>query len=204
LGALRLALIVPRPDFKFEIVAPAGKGELDRDAYGAIADALAERPRTVRELLDLPTRPKSSRMTAAELVGVVVGQHQAAPVVERATTSDQSTADRLTLALAELLDRASGATVVGVPVLALGGGLRLSIMDYSVLTSFLRHGSVDFRGLASEQYEMIVRQGGRVLKEGQPVEGKEESLEILRRRVREITDGIRPVWQQFWPAFSGA
>lgn len=204
LGGLKLALLVPRADFKFEIAGPAGKGDLDREVYGAVADALAEGPRSVADLLALPTLPKTSRMTAVELTGILVGTQQAAVLVEPPIPPDQAAADRLTLALVELLDGASGGTVVGIPVAALGTGLRFNTVEYTVLRNLLLHGKVDVDGLAAEQYEAIIGSGGKVLKEGQPVEGKEEGLEVLRQRVRGITERMLPIWQQFWPRFGRA
>ncbi|MGH6959893.1 MAG: class I SAM-dependent methyltransferase, partial [Dongiaceae bacterium] len=92
LSQIKLALLVPREEFKFEIEAPAGKGDLNRAVYGAVVDALAEGPRTVAELVSLPTMPGSHQMSPLELVGILVGTRQAAPVVDGVAPVDQAAA----------------------------------------------------------------------------------------------------------------
>ncbi len=203
LSQIKLALLVPREEFKFEIEAPAGKGDLNRAVYGAVVDALAEGPRTVAELVSLPTMPGSHQMSPLELVGILVGTRQAAPVVDGVAPVDQAAADRLTMALSDLFAEARPSTAVGVGVAALGGGLRIGMIEFAVHRSMLMHGAVDTDAVAAGVYDSTAARGASVLKDGKPIEGREESLAFLRDRVREITERMRPLWHQFWPQSRG-
>ncbi len=204
LSRIKLALLVSRQEFKFQIEAPAGKGDLNRETYGAVVDALAERPRTVEELVNLPTMPGSHRMSPVELVGILVGTRQAAPVVDGVAPFDQAAADRLTVALADLFAEARPSASVAISVAVLGSGLRVGMIEFAVHRNLLTRGIVDTDAVAAEVYDSITARGGSVLKEGRPIEGRDESLVYLRDIVREITVRMRPLWHQFWPQFRAA
>ena len=199
LSRIRLALLVSREDFKFQMKTPAGKGDLRRETYGAAVDALAERPRTVEELINLPTMPASHRMSPLELAGILAGTQQAAPVVDGVAPFDQVAADRLTVALASLFAEAHLTDPVAIGIAALGSGLRVSLIEFALHRSLLTRGIVDLDAVAAEVYDSITARGVHVLKEGQPIEGRDESLAHLRDLARAAAPRMQPIWHQFWP-----
>jgi len=136
-----------------------------------------------------------------ELVGILVGTRQAAPVVDGVAPFDQAAADRLTVALAGLFAEARPSASVAIGVAVLGSGLRVGIIEFAVHRNLLTRGIVDTDAVAAEVYDSITARGGSVLKEGKPIEGRDESLAYLRDIVREITERMRPLWHQFWPQF---
>ena len=143
-------------------------------------------------------------MSPVELVGILVGTRQAAPVVDGVAPFDQATADRLTMALASLFAEARPSASVAIGIAMLGSGLRVGMIEFAVHRNLLARGIVDIDAVAAEVYDSITARGASVLMEGKPIDGRDESLAYLRDLVREITVRLRPVWHQFWPQFRAA
>src|SRR5262249_54216283 len=112
---------------------------------------------------------------------------------------DQAAADRLTVALAGLFAEARPSASVAIGIALLGSGLRVGLIEFAVHRNLLTRGIVDIDGVAAEVYDSITARGAHVRKEGQPIEGRDESLAYLRDLVRDITARMRPIWHQFWP-----
>jgi SAM-dependent methyltransferase len=79
LGDVTLGLTCGETDFVWELDVPAGRASIERPFFGPIVAALAEGPRRVRDLLELPALPR--RDNPGELVGVLVGSEQALPLL---------------------------------------------------------------------------------------------------------------------------
>ena len=79
LGKVTLALACPVEQFIWEHDVPIGKATIERGFFGPVVAALAEGPRTVADLLDLPDLPR--RDNPGELVGMLVGTGQALPLL---------------------------------------------------------------------------------------------------------------------------
>jgi SAM-dependent methyltransferase len=78
LAATMLALHCEEPQFAWEFEVPAGEARFERGFFGPIVAALAAAPQRVDALLALPDLPR--RDNPAEIVGMLVGSHQAIPV----------------------------------------------------------------------------------------------------------------------------
>lgn len=79
LAEVMLALFCSEAKFSWEFEVPVGKANFERDFFGPIVAALAERPQPVSELLSLPGLRR--RDNPAEVVGMLVGSQQAVPVI---------------------------------------------------------------------------------------------------------------------------
>jgi SAM-dependent methyltransferase len=79
LADVMLALTCHEDQFTWEVAVPSGQAALERDFYGPILGALAQRPQTVRELLALADLPRHDN--PAEVVGMLVGTDHAMPVL---------------------------------------------------------------------------------------------------------------------------
>ncbi|MCW3473891.1 class I SAM-dependent methyltransferase [Limobrevibacterium gyesilva] len=134
-----LALTVPRADFRFELEMPAGKAELGREYYGAVADALAQAPRSVAELMALPGRTGAAE-NPAELIAMLVGTDQAA-IVARPGASVAAAAQRFNAVTARRLVTVDKIGLAGAMASArLGAGLRCPLLDLYVLDRQLAAG----------------------------------------------------------------
>jgi SAM-dependent methyltransferase len=80
LSELSIGLNVPPRDLPLEAEFPVGKGELNPKFYQPIARALADGPRRVGELLQLPDI-EGRRDNPAELMGIMVGSGLADPAL---------------------------------------------------------------------------------------------------------------------------
>jgi SAM-dependent methyltransferase len=79
LGEVTLALQQEEAQFSWEFDVPTGQATFGREFFGPIVAALAEAPQRVRDLLALPDLPR--RGNPGEVVGMLVGSHQALPVL---------------------------------------------------------------------------------------------------------------------------
>ncbi len=121
LGEVTLALLAEEDQFAWEFDVPVGQANIERKFFGPIVAALADAPRRVGALLGLPDLPR--RDNPGEVVGMLVGSHQALPVIGPATEPDDSVR-RLNRAAARRLVRpdnidtgmALAATGTGSPV----------------------------------------------------------------------------------------
>ncbi|MCG5240219.1 methyltransferase regulatory domain-containing protein [Azospirillum doebereinerae] len=85
LADMGMALIVPRADARTTIQVPLGEATLEAKHYEPIFDALAERPRRIGELMELPeVRRAGGKLSAVEIAGMLTGSAQALPVLEPA------------------------------------------------------------------------------------------------------------------------
>lgn len=88
LGEVMLALLCPADKFEYEVEAPGGRANLENSFYGPIVEELAGGPRRVRDLLDLSAL--TGRGNPGEVVGMLVGTHQAVPVLAPGAEPDLS------------------------------------------------------------------------------------------------------------------
>ncbi len=131
LGEIALTATVGAEDFQYEIRMAEGKAELARDFYGAMTAALAAGPRTVGDLLALPSA-EGQTGKAAELVGVLIGTGQAAPML-RPGSHQSAAAAALNRLLAEAFGRLEHrATPLAFASTAIGGGLPASAFELFV------------------------------------------------------------------------
>jgi SAM-dependent methyltransferase len=86
LGEVTLALLSQEDQFAWEFEVPVGQATIERNFFGPIVAALAQAPQRVGALLGLPDLPR--RDNPGEVVGMLVGSHQAFPVIGPATEPD--------------------------------------------------------------------------------------------------------------------
>ncbi|MGC2413995.1 MAG: class I SAM-dependent methyltransferase [Stellaceae bacterium] len=102
LGDVTLALLSQEDQFAWDFEVPVGQANIERKFFGPIVAALATAPQRVSALLGLPDLPR--RDNPGEVVGMLVGSHQALPVIGPATEPDDSVR-RLNRAAAKRLVR---------------------------------------------------------------------------------------------------
>ncbi|QCG96609.1 methyltransferase domain-containing protein [Azospirillum sp. TSA2s] len=78
---MAMALTIPRADARTTIQVPLGEATLEAKHYEPIFDALADGPRRIGELIDLPeVRRAGGNLSAVEIAGMLTGSNQAIPV----------------------------------------------------------------------------------------------------------------------------
>lgn len=195
--AIRLAPLAPREDFRMKVKVAAGTAELP-PAYAAIADALATRPWTGAELLELPEVREMGGFSAGEIVGVLVGSIQAMSICDPAAI-DPAPADRLNRVLAAGFEDLAPNVARGFAVPLFGGGVSMGYNEALVFRRLMLGKPLDVDELAREALRAVTSRGHKVLKDGVPVQSEVEALAVTRGEVSTITSRLLPVWLRYWP-----
>lgn len=199
----RLVLMSLRSEFVMKMAMPAGEAALSPETYGPIADALAERPRSVGELIDL-VAGKTGRVTqASEIVATMVGSGRVLPLKDGGATADQIGADRLNAVLLERVDQLDSNGHIGLAVAALGTGVTCGFLQALVFKARMLKARDIVEHATSEAMRIFAARGEKVIKEGQPVADEAEALAAVRESVRQITDRADAVWHKIVPQRQG-
>jgi SAM-dependent methyltransferase len=203
LRQLRLVLMSLRSEFVMKMEMPAGEATLSPSTYGPIADALAERPCAVGELIDL-VAGKTGRVTqASEIVATMVGSGRVMPLRDGGAPADQVGADRLNAVLLERIDQLDSNSHIGLAVTALGTGVTCGFLQALVFKARMLRVEDVVEHATSEAMRIFAARGEKVIKEGQPVADEAEALATVRESVRQITDRADAVWHKIVPQRQG-
>jgi SAM-dependent methyltransferase len=199
LKQVTMTLTVPRSEMRFKLAVPAGDANLSPATFGPIADALAERPRKVGELLQIAASKAEHGMPAAEVIATLMSSKQALPLKDGVGAEDQAGADRLNRVLLEQVDAFDPNSQIGLAVASLGSGIQCNFVEALVLRAGLRGADDLVERAAREALRLITSRGDRLFRDGKAVESEEDALEVVRNRVRQVTDTKFPVWQKLLP-----
>jgi SAM-dependent methyltransferase len=140
---LSLCLSIRPKEMPLEAEMPAGRAELNPNFYRPIVAALADGPRRVGELLQLP-EVEGKRDNPAELVGILVGS-ELAEQASRPDAPPSAIAQRFTRQAARrLMQSESMGRPVGVASHRLGTAAPATVLDLVVLDrTFQGEGGID-------------------------------------------------------------
>jgi SAM-dependent methyltransferase len=193
LREIRLVLQVPRAEAVLKIEVPRGEASLDPTVYNPILDALAERPSSIAELLEV-SRTLRRDTTAMEILGILVGSGQVAPLAEvDAARAPAQRFNRAVAATAELEEIHRG-VALGAP--AVGNGLGVSsvaLLAYGALAAGARTDDEVGDRIAA----VLKKRGETLLREGKPIADKAENRRLIAEQValirqRSVRDLARP------------
>jgi SAM-dependent methyltransferase len=178
LAEVMLALQPQEAEFAWEFEAPTGQARFEREFFGPIVAALAEAPQRVGALLALPGLRR--RDNPGEVVGMLVGTHQAFPVVGPPAEPDAAVR-RLNRAAAKRLVRPHNFEL-GMALAASGTGspLPCTMLDLYIAARLDADGVADPAGWAKE------------LGASQP----QHELDRLRDFIERILVERAPVWRR--------
>lgn len=199
LKQVTLTLTVPRSEVRFKLTVPAGDADLSPATFGPLADALAERPRKVGELLDLVASKTDRGMPAAEVIATLISSKQALPLKDGVKAGDQAVADRLNEVLLDQVDAFDPNSQIGLAIADLGAGIQCSFAEALVLRTGMQGADDLVERAAAEAMRVITSRGDRVFRDGKVTESEEDALEVVREKVRKVTAAKFPVWQKLLP-----
>lgn len=178
LAEVMLALQPLEAQFAWEFEVPTGKARFERGFFGPIVAALAEAPQRVGALLALPGLPR--RDNPGEVVGMLVGSHQALPVIGPAAEPD-ARVRRLNRAAAKRFVRPDNLDI-GMALAASGTGspLPCGMLDLFIADRLQTDGVGDAAGWARE------------LGPAQPQHEQERLRDFIERVLAERA----PVWRR--------
>jgi SAM-dependent methyltransferase len=188
----RLALQVPREEAVLRIDVPRGEASLDPAVYNPMLDALAERPRSIAELLEV-SRTARRDTTAMEILGVLAGSAQVAPLVE--PEPDRAPARRFNRAVAAAAELEEIHRGVALAAPAVGNGLGLhsvALLGYGALAAGARSD-----GEVGDRIAAVLRKRGEaLLREGRPVTDEAESRRLIGEQVAAMRQRLVPMWRR--------
>jgi SAM-dependent methyltransferase len=199
LRQLRLALVVPRSRARLKLNVPIGEASLEPRAYGPILDALADRPRTVGELLDLPEIKGKSSITAQEVVGMLVGSGQALPMGPEVGGKGEAAAARFNRMAGRRARDAATNSQLALAAAAFGTGLYASALDLAGYFGLVSGTERSPEELARLVWGPIAARGEKLIKNGEPVEDEAESLALLREWMADLLRDKVPLWERYCP-----
>jgi SAM-dependent methyltransferase len=192
-----LALVVPREEVQYKLKVTVGEAELPEQTYGPIFDALSERPRTISELLDLPELRGVSRTNPVELAGMLAGAQQVLPVTDAASGyRAEATANRFNRSLARDVEHEPFNKRLALASPVLGTGIHAGVIDLAAFDALSAGRGPDVREVAHRLWKPLASRGEKLLHEGKPVEGEEESLGLLVKKVELALRAQEPVWRR--------
>jgi SAM-dependent methyltransferase len=192
LGALTLGMLTPADAVSFEIEVPGGKAEMGEAAYRPIFAALAERPRTVAELQRIGAAA-GTPVTAVELVGMLVGSHQAAPLAAPQASVDE-TARRYAGVIARTWGFPGRGLQFAIPSPRLGTGLPAYQTEIQVFGAIVSGCAPDVGMVSDWIWGELQARGESLMVKGAPA-SPEVAQETIASAVAEVLAKRLPLWR---------
>ncbi len=191
-----LALSVPATDTKTSIDVPAGKAQLEERHYRPVFEALAQRPHTLGELVDLPAlRDLADRPSMVELAGILVGTGQALPMPFGLTGTASPAARELNrLAVREVAQTRAKTASVAAPLT--GSGVTLNTMEALVYDALAHGVPAELEPLTAYVEARMAENAVPLQREGTPIEGAEAVQAVIRESVQWCFDHRLAFWRQ--------
>ena len=192
LGALKLALVRPAPDF---IDIPGQNGIVVRahpDKYRRFTEALERRPHAVAELLALPIPAGQDAVSAAELVCVLVGTGLAYPYHD---TNEQARAacDRLNRIIA-FEGESAFLPHATMAVARLRAGLPIVASDFELYLALQRERAANPNALASSFVARCKANGRQPVVDGKLFGTEAEVHQALTSDYARKIERLAPLW----------
>jgi SAM-dependent methyltransferase len=192
LAGLTLALLPPHDAVSFEVEVPGGKAEMAEATYRPIFAALAERPRTVAELQRIGAAA-GTPVTAVELIGMLVGSHQAAPVIAPQAVAEDS-ARRYGGAIARAWGFPGRGLQFALPSPRLGTGLPAYQTEIQVFGAIVSGCAPEVGMVADWIWGEFHARGESLLVNGEPA-SPDVARETISGAVAEVLARRLPLWR---------
>jgi len=192
LRAVRLMLVSHRPDVALKVTGAVGEASLNEGVYTPILDLLADhRPRTLGQIEAALAGAGVSFAQLLQAVMVLAGAGHLLPVQpDEAAAAAEANSAR---ANAWLMARARGSSEISYlasPVT--GGGVAVGRFQQLFLLA-LQQGKKKPAEWAQSVWEVLSRQGQRLVKDGATLENPEDNLAELKRQAAEFDARQLPV-----------
>ena len=193
LARLPLAPLLAPGRTTLDVTVPIGEAKLEERLYRPAFEALAERDVTPAQILDLPAVRGHTGGTALELVGMLAGTGQAVPAPSRGAAP--APARRFNQAVvAQALEQGLIDAALAAPVAA--SGLRIGLFEMLAYGALVAGAPTEAGPLAEAAWRMLEARGDKLRKDGQPIESREENLDVLRREFATVLAESVPIWRR--------
>jgi hypothetical protein len=188
---LRLALVTPRAAVPMKTTGRLGELNLLPEVYDPLLDAFAAGARTGGELMAIPALAQLGWPRVREAIVVLVGAGQLQPCVPEGGDGERAPSTKaFNTAVMKRAEASSDLATLASPVT--GGGVAVDRISQLFAAAHLA-GRTD----APEWIQSLLEsQGQRLLKDGQPLQGKDEVLRDLAERREAFEHDTLPLLRQ--------
>lgn len=195
LNSMGLALIVPSRQTTLDLKVPIGKVTVSESIYTPVLEFLAERPRSLAELLTASGPHAKPGEKAAEIAGILIGTWQAAPIVSFDGHIAKGSVKRFNSAMADqaLIEDVGRLLPLASPII--GSGIQASGLEIQVFQAVLNGSPIRSQPLSEHIWQSLAARGERLSVNGTPLETEEENIALLLKTIETVIDQKLPVWQ---------
>ncbi|MGI6853536.1 class I SAM-dependent methyltransferase [Mesorhizobium sp. 1B3] len=191
---LNLALVIPEDAITRDIKVPLGEATLNQNFYGPALKALAEAPRTVGELMDLPEAERSS-VTPREVVGMLVGSRQAMILANEISPESRSAAARFNAASLSACADESRA-VCALAASGTGSGVTIRLFEMLAYEAMANGAPAEAGALTNEVWRILSARGDRIRHEGELIHDDDENKRLIAEQMQLVLKTAVPIWKR--------
>lgn len=192
--AVKLGLVVNREGITRDIKIPLGQATLNESFYAPALEALAQGPRTIGELFDLPEVRKSTA-NPREVLGMLTGSRQA---VALPNTPDRGTIDTVRrynkAHLAACAEQ--GRAFCAIAASGSGSAHGVTLFEMLAYEALVAGVPAEEEPLTQAIWTLLESRGDRIRKEGEVVEDRDENIRTIREQMGSVLGSALPVWQR--------
>lgn len=190
---VKLALVVPPEAITLDIKVPLGEATLNASFYRPALEALAERPRTIGELIDL-REAEGTTVTPREVLGMLVASRQAMVLANEPT--EESRASVIAYNKAQLASCADhGRAVCAIAASGTGSGLTARIFEMLAYEALAAGTPAEESALSDAVWALLDARGDRVRNEGEIINDVTENKRIIAEQMKAIVKSAIPLWR---------
>jgi len=193
LAQVGLALTVPRAAATLKLKLPFGEVNAHEDLYGAVFDALATRPHTLQELLQLPALAGHNVHVLAQVASLLASSNQAAFYFPAAAGDDHAAAGRMNATLAAQTKYGDEHQALCAPLL--GSGIPANYIERLFLAALHERAEVTPDGLARVAWQLMEPSGRRLQSDGVTLQSAAENLALLQAHAGDFLATRLPLWR---------
>ena len=193
LRALRFVSLQPVEDFKFTVGGNLGEANLNEPAYKPVLDLMADgKIRTLGQIEQEAKIPNIAQ--AAQMMTILAAKGTLGIAQDESTISkSKKSAIRLNQQITRISRTSNDLGAWASPVT--GGGIAISRFHQLFLDAYAR-GTKSTSEYADEVWQLLLRQGQRLLKDGKPISDDEGNKAELNRQANEFQKKHLPVYKQ--------
>ncbi len=196
LRRVRLCLVVPGDKVSRTVKVPKGEATLGERAYVPMFEALADGPREVGELLQIPAVRDDTDVQAPEAVGMLAGSGQVVITPAKDQLADNAAVQRLNRAIAERSWYHDTRVREALAAPQLGAGLSTDIVERLLYLALTTGVAAEPEPLASFVIEPVLARGEDFMEDGEPIKDEEKRRAHVIEKMNEFLTARLPVWKR--------
>lgn len=188
-----LALTVPRAAATLKLKLPIGEVNARDDLYNPLFDALAERPHTLLDLMQLPALAGQNVHAVAQMASLLSSSNQTAFYFAPPAGSDHAAARRMNAALAEQVKYSDEHQALCAPLL--GSGIPANYVERLFFAAIQEQAELTPESLARIAWQLMGPSGRRMQSDGVTLQSDAENLALLQAHAGDFLANRLPLWR---------